>query len=172
MTSGDKRAGRTTSAGITTDRIPDQLIADLARDAVAQIAPQELPLYRALSEAYFKDRKKAVEGYVAKDEMLGFGFPEAVAFATPVILDVLRYIADHVLQTIEAESADAASDTVRQLFKRFRTHETQEQEPHLTSAQIVEVRRLAFEKARKLKLPEAKATLLADSIAGSLVVSA
>jgi len=66
----------------------NQLVADLARDMVAEIAPQELPTFRAQSEAYFKDPERALKGQAGKDDMLGFGVGAAVTFLTPVVLAV------------------------------------------------------------------------------------
>lgn len=61
----------------------NQLIADLARDLTAKVAPQELPLFRANSEAYFNDPEKAIKGQASKDDILGFGIGEVAAFVTP-----------------------------------------------------------------------------------------
>ena len=44
----------------------DGLVTDLASDVVSQIAPQEMPIFRQNSEAYFKDPTKASSGGLAK----------------------------------------------------------------------------------------------------------
>jgi hypothetical protein len=152
----------------------DDLIAALSRDAVASCAPQEMALFDPLSKAYFANPARIAKGGVGKDEALGFGVAESVVFMTPIALSVmstvLKYLADHVLQTIKEESSGLASDAVRKLFKRFRTgtdHDTPAK--GLTSEQIAAVRRVAFEKAHQLELPDMQANLLADAVAGSLV---
>ena len=67
----------------------NQLVRDLAFAQITDIAPQEIPLFRANSEAYFKDPEKALAEQRGKDEMLGFGGSEAVTFITPILLAVL-----------------------------------------------------------------------------------
>ncbi len=153
-----------------------ELVADLARDLVAIAAPHELPLFRAVSEAYLNDPERALKAQRGKDEMLGFGMGEAAVLLSPIILavvtDVLRYVTEHVLQTVKSEGAALASGAVKNMFKKFRGEEKKEGKVSpLTAEQIAQVRRLSFERARQLDLPEAQAGLLADAVAGSLALA-
>jgi hypothetical protein len=155
----------------------DQVVSALARDVVAHVAPQELPLFQPVSEEYFKDPEKAVKGQIGKDEALGFGVVEAATFVTPIVLsvltDVLKYLGEHVLQTVKEEGSGLASDEVKHLFQKFRSGSSGAGKISKlpTPEQVAQVRRLAFEKARQLQLTTAKAALLADSIAGSLALA-
>ncbi|MCI0561125.1 MAG: hypothetical protein MN733_21785 [Nitrososphaera sp.] len=159
-----------------TEFTETQLIGDIARDLVTQIAPEELPLFRPIREAYFKDPKKTLKGQAGKDEMLGFGVGDAAILITPIVLgvatDVVKYIGEQLLQTIKQEGATLATEALKKLFKKFRTPaENEEETLALGAEQITTIRQLAFERARQLKLPEAQAENLADSIADSLVVT-
>ena len=49
-----------------TDTAQQQLITDIARDVITQTAPHELPLFRASSEAYFKNPEKFLNGEAGK----------------------------------------------------------------------------------------------------------
>src|SRR2546428_10797709 len=49
------------------------LIAEMSRDIVADVAPDELPLFRMNSTAYFKNPKKALEAREGQDDTLGLG---------------------------------------------------------------------------------------------------
>lgn len=155
--------------------VSDPAIAEVARDLVAQLAPQELPVFRANSQAYFTDPERALKSRAPKDDMLGFGAGEAVTFMTPVVLavvtDVFGFLAAEIKKSIASEGAAAASDLIRRVFKKFRGREPEAADtaPPLRAEQIAQVRRLAFEKARQLKLSEPQAGLLADSLVGSLV---
>jgi hypothetical protein len=160
--------------------VDDQLIAGLARDQIAQMAPQELPLFRAQSQAYFSDPTKALQRRKPKEDMLGFGAEAAVTFLTPVVLEVTRsvivYLVAEVEKTAKTESAGVVHNLVRQLFKKFAPASGGNAAPGtqpaaLTAAQLAEVRRLAFEKARQLNLAESQANLLADSMVGSLAIA-
>ncbi len=83
-----------------TDSTHNQLVIDLGRDLISRIAPQEIPIFRANSEAYFKDPQKTLSARAGKDETLGFGIGEAAAFLTPVVLavttEVIKFLAEEV----------------------------------------------------------------------------
>lgn len=142
------------------------------------MAPDELKFYRATSEAYLRD-PKAIEAQAGKDEMLGFGLEDGAAYLTPAVLAVtteaVKFVAGEVRKSAEAESSGMIRDFVKKVFGWFRRADKMEERkalPPLTQEQVVEVRRLAFEKGRQLNLPEAQAGLLADSLIGSLATAA
>lgn len=155
----------------------NQLVADLARDLVAQMAPQEMPLFRANSVAYFKNPDKALQAKAGKDDTLGFGAGEAMTFLTPVVLavmtQVVQFIVDEIKKSAKGQGASLINDAVKQVFKKFQPAVPQEKKtPPLTPDQLAQVHKLAFEKGRILKLSEKQAQLLADSVVGSLMLSA
>ncbi len=160
-----------------TDAEQKQLVADLARDVVLQAAPQELPLFRLTSQAYFQNPEKALQKQAGKDELLGFGAAEAVILLTPVVLavmtDVLKFVMEAVQKSIKEEGSGLVSDAVKQMFKRFRSQEKQETHgpAPLTPEQLTQVRKLAYERARQFQLSEAKAGLLADAMVGGLAIA-
>jgi len=155
------------------DSVQKQLVVELGRDLVSKIAPQEMPLFQANSEAYFKDSQKVLRGQKGKDEMLGFGTGEVVTFLTPIVLvvmtEVVGFVTEEVKKSIKAESSNLISEAVKKMFKKFRTEE-EKTLPSLTSEQLEQVRKLAFDRARQLKFSEAQARLMADSVMGSLVI--
>jgi hypothetical protein len=162
-----------------TDVIEDQLIADLARDQVEQVAPQEVPIFPLLSEAYFQDPEKTLNAKGGKDEMLGFGVEAGVVLLTPIVMTVTRevveFIAAEVMKSVQLQSSGLINDFVKKMFKKFRREGEAKGEklpPPLTREQIGRVRELALEKARQLKLSPNQAGLLADSLAGSLAMTA
>jgi hypothetical protein len=149
------------------------VVSDLARQVVAQAAPQELPLFRATSEAYFENPGLMIEQRQA-DDMLGFGPAAAVAFLTPLILriatDVVEFLFTQVSNAFQAEASEAIAGRVHKLL-----HGSEgsggDDTPALTREQLTHVRELALAKARELKLPEDEASLLADSVVGGLATS-
>jgi hypothetical protein len=158
--------------------IDNQLIADLTRDIIAQTAPQEMPLFRAHSEAYFRNPDKALAEQKGKDEMLGFGSGEVVVLLTPIALtvvaEVVKFIVEEVKKSVKDESSSLISETVKKVFKKFRPEQKKEDKKTpsaLTPEQLERVREIALQKARQLKLSEARAKLLADAVVGSLAVN-
>lgn len=170
-----------------------KLIAEVAKDAVAQLSPQELPLFLASSRAFFKD-PDAVQAE-GKDEMIGFGVGEVAGMVTPVVLavalEVVRSVAEQIKETVKEESGGLTAEWVRLVFKKYRPPQKEEQvsggneinaessttkaasvlPAPLTAQQLAAVRQAALKKARQLKLPEAKAKILADAIVGGLAVA-
>lgn len=154
------------------EEVPDAVVADLARQLVTRSAPQELPLFRATSEAYFADPEKTLERRRERDEMLGFGVEAAAILVTPIALDIAKqvalFLAAQFKEAAKKESGQAVGDFVRRLFNREEAKPEQGEPPPLTPDQLTEVRRIAFERARQLRLSEDRAGLLADAVVGSL----
>ena len=99
----------------------DMLVAGLARTAVEQAAPEELPLFRPTSEAFFED-PAALERRDGRDELLAFGVDAAVVLVTPVALsvarDVVRFVADQVRSRLATEGEGAIQRTLDRIFER------------------------------------------------------
>lgn len=165
----------------------DELVVALARSAVEQAAPEEMVIFPAASEAYLEgqDPSKATRG----DPMLGFGVEAAVVLLTPVALkvakDVLGYLRGQLKKQADEHGDEAFDWLVAKLFKRDDDKEAPAgdatatpPEPlppvddfELSDEELEEVRRLALEKAKQLKLADDKAQLLADSLVGSLATA-
>ena len=146
----------------------NQLVATVARDLVAQTAPQELPLFQATSEAYFKNPNKLLRGQSGKDEMLGFGVVETVSamMASPIILNIVN----DVVNLLVGEVKDAG------LFKRMfgkprSAGDEAKGQRSLTPELMAQMHQVAFEKARQYKLSETQAAQLADSLVAKLAMT-
>lgn len=152
-----------------------ELVAELSRAVIEEVAPHELPLFRSVSTAYFAD-PGAVEQQRPEDEMPSFGTEAVLALAPYVLMiatPVIGLLLDGVRQAVKDESADAVRPLVRRLIRRGPRDSSEEPAAvPLTPDQLAEVRRLAVEKARQLDLPEATAELLADAMVGSLTAPA
>lgn len=158
-----------------TDTLLNDVIADVSRDLIAQVAPQELPLFRAQSQAYFRDPNAVLKEQEGKDDMLGFGAGEAIAFLTPVALvvvtEVITFLASEIKKTVAAEGSSLLAEQLKKVLKKYRPGDTKNDPPSLSAEQLTQVHKLAFEKARQLKLSEAQSHLLADSLVGSLTLT-
>lgn len=154
----------------------DARITTLARAAVERAAPEELPLFRATSEAYLRD-PTALEQRGGKDDLLGFGVEAAAVLVTPVALsvarDVLVFLGDQIRRVARKEGEVAVDRIVDRAAGRDEDAAAPAPDgpAELTDEQLEQVRALALEKAKLLKLPDAKAALLADSLVGSLATA-
>ena len=161
---------------MTVPAADDALVATLARSAVERTAPEELPLFRATSEAYLRD-PASLDARRSGDEMLGFGVDAALVLVTPVALSVARDIVSFLVAQARTQAHERGADAVDRLFDRLlgRKHgagsEAGDGAAELSDEQLEQVRALALEKATLLELPEDKARLLADSLVGSLATA-
>jgi hypothetical protein len=152
----------------------DALVAALARATVEKAAPEELPLFRATSEAYFED-PQALERSGGKDEMLGFGVDAAMVLMTPVVLqvakDVIGFLGEQLRERAREQGEGAIDRVIARLVNRNGSEGEAEPVEELTDEQLEQVRALAIKKGRALKLSDERATLLADSLVGSLATA-
>jgi hypothetical protein len=153
----------------------DALVAALARATVEKAAPEELPLFRATSEAYFENPESLQQRGGGKDEMLGFGVDAAVMLVTPVALQVAKQVIDFLGEQLRERAREQGESAIDRLIAKI--VKTDDEEPaaepelDLTDEQLEQVRALAIEKGRALKLSDERATLLADSLVGSLATA-
>lgn len=153
---------------------PDDLVAELARATVARAAPEELPLFAPMSEAYLAD-PNALDQAKGRDEMLGFGVEAAAMLVTPIALqvarDVLGFLHEQLRERAREQGEGAIDRIIARLVGSDKGEVANEAVPDLTDAQLEQVRAIAFEKARSLKLSDSRAELLADSLVGSLATA-
>jgi hypothetical protein len=152
------------------------LINEVARDIVQEATPEELPLFRMTSTAFFRDPERALHPSGRDEETLGFGAEVATALA-PVILaattEVVRYLVGEMKKSLQEQSSGAINDLVKRLFRRFRTPGTTVQPAVvLTPSQLAEVRRRTLERAHQFKLSPAQAEHLADAMIATLAIGA
>lgn len=153
----------------------NQLVSDISRDVLSEVAPQELPLFRAASQAYFKDPNHATTPNANSEDMLGFGAGEAVTLLTPYLLpaavEVVKFLAEEVKKAVSEEGASLIGEKVKSLFKKYRNpDESKNKVPPLTAEQLAQVQAIAMKEARRLRLSDKNTKLLANAIAGSLAV--
>ena len=138
--------------------IDNSLVADVARQVVAQIAPDELPLFRATSEAYFRDPRRAARGTSGGDSLLGWGEGLDPAYLTPIVLPVVGLALSFVID----QSRDLnVGGTLTSLRERLAALEN--------AADVRDrLRQLAFVQGRQLHLTDSQATNLASALVNSL----
>ena len=96
------------------------LVEALARSAVQDAAPEELPLFAPTSEAYF-DPKRGTPAGAKSDEMLGFGVDAAAAmvFVTPVALEAARSVVSYLVAELQAALKDESKPMIQALVHRL-----------------------------------------------------
>jgi hypothetical protein len=155
------------------DSSENQFIADIARALVADLAPLEMPVFRANADAYFKNPGKAIQHSGEKDRPLGFGVTEAAGFLTPVALavtgQVFTFLISEVKKSFQKESASLIQEKVKELFKKG-SPPGKKPSITLTPAQLKEVHKVALAKAHALHLSDMRAHQLADALVSDLAI--
>lgn len=105
-----------------------ELVTEVTRQVLAAQFPEELPLLRVQSQAYFEDPEVALQGKAQRGEgMLAFGAGEAVTLITPIALavvgDLVPYLLEQVRDSIKSESEPFIQKSVRRLFKKLEAKE-------------------------------------------------
>jgi hypothetical protein len=157
----------------TGPAVPDRdLVDELAKHVLSDVAPEELAVFDETAEEYHQD-PRGVLSASGRDEAVGFGLD--IALLTPYVLAVagavVSFLVDTVGDAAKKEATPVIGDWVHRLFRRGRGDRTAKDEPHLSPEQAAEVRKVALARAHDLKLPEEKARLLADAIVGGLNVA-
>ena len=155
----------------------DALVAALARATVEQAAPEELPLFRATSEAYFADP--------ASLEQRGSGGRRCSASAsTPRWCssrrwrsrsrrEVIGFVAASSCASRPREQGEGAIDRLiaRLVHGNDRTRTRRSRSRSSPTSSSSRSASVAIEKGRALRLSDERATLLADSLVGSLALA-
>jgi len=129
----------------------------------------EAPLWPALTEAYFRDRERALAG-VSTGGSLKFGLDDAAILITPLALEAARTVWAYLVEEAAKRGVDWSIGTTRRLFGRRPAEagpELTAPPPELTAAQWRHVHELIVEVLTGPgKIPADRAGLLADAVVG------
>jgi hypothetical protein len=160
--------------GTMTSTTQRELIDSTSRDIVAQLAPQELPLFQDMSDEYFRNPGKARKLQESSDGMVGFGGVE-VALLTPLVLTIAMEVIKFVLEPVKTSLAGFIGDFFKQLMRRFQV-DSQVTEKATAAAlspeRLKEARDYGLKVARELKLSDVQAAMVVDSMIAKLVIAA
>jgi hypothetical protein len=158
-----------------------ELIQEISKRVVNQIAPEELDLFDELVLEYFQNPSLPDELSKQKDNPLGFGLGETLIAISPaaaaMVNAVLSYLMTEVLKTAQDESAELIKKKVKELFNPEKdndsafVHKNKKDIPPLTKEQLEQVRKLAIKQAMAFKVAPDKAQRMADSLIGTLALS-
>jgi hypothetical protein len=169
---------------VMTARAENQLIAELSRRVVADVAPEERRAFQAISEAYFKNPEKTLKGDGGDDQLLGWGLAEISLLLTPIILEVVKEVlkdllTDQLKESIKKNSATLL-EKLHMFIKRLFGAKSSQSDPPLTTQlslnagnplsqeQLKQAHQRARESAIQMGVDPDKATLIADSVIVSL----
>jgi hypothetical protein len=151
----------------------NELIATIARDILAQVAPQEIPIFPAVSRAYFADPSRALKRRQTGDDALGFGADALAVLVTPALLHILSAVSDILMEAAKKAVADGLAkeipDAMKAMFKRFGRSTASIPSP-LDKAQLELIHESVLSEARRLQLPDDKIEAIANAVTAHLII--
>jgi hypothetical protein len=152
--------------------IAQDLVRELAEEAVATIAPPQAELFALVAPAYLDDPGELLNAGPQRDEALGVG----VGVAETLLIAAAVYVADAVVEQLISRATDAGLAQGRsrmgRLFGRKPRRDNitiPEGTLPLIAVKANALRQTALEKGLQVGLPQPKAQLLADAIVGDLL---
>lgn len=147
----------------------EKAVEALARTAVAQVSPAELPLFRATAARYRDDPDGTLAPRSAGGDTLGFGASAAVVLITPFALELVKRVFVRIADKLGESAADSLAGRVSAWFTGKADRPPGEPDPEpLTREQLALVAETTRAEAAELELPPAEQERLADAVVASL----
>jgi len=146
----------------------NQLIGEISKELVSQLAPEELEMFDELFQAHFENQGTSA----GDDEPLGFGGDLLVAM-TPlvaiVVESVTRFISEEVIKATREESSALIAQKVKAILNPVK--EKKGALPALTKEQLETVRKLVRKEALRGGMNTKKADDLALLITARMAMA-
>lgn len=139
-------------------------VAEVVRDVVEQLAPDEMPAVNALAALDPAVASRRLARARTRRDPLGFGLGELLVTITPVVWVTVEHFAGRLGET----AADTISDRVRKLF-RGRATPRQVALP-LSPDQVAKLRRKVLETGARQGLTPEQCAQIADAIIARLAL--
>jgi hypothetical protein len=149
--------------------VEHEIIADVGRTLVTELAPKELPLFHPISQALLKHQTRPGKTGWRKADVLGFGAGTEMLL-TPVILTALTNVAIFLAQEVGRSLAGATAEMITERVKSLFRHAADNETIKLQPSQLAEVRRIALTTSKEFELADLQATQLADALIGQLAI--
>lgn len=154
----------------------------LARRAVQDVAPDELPHFAVVSQAYLAASQAQRQRAMRRAEPLGLGLEGVAVLLTTAVLAVAAKVSDHLAQELVDRSVNAAEPGLRTRWRQWRARRrggegddergaVGEPLPTLTPKQLAQVRQLAVQSGLRQRLAEPTAQAVADGIIAELATA-
>lgn len=132
----------------------NQLVIDLGRTVIPQVAPYEMQLFQARREEYLQNPEEEISRQMGQN----FGVGDSMIFLAPVIYDIFAETLDMLAQDQESKIRSDRSATAIWSHKP-------------STRQITQIHQFAFRRALACKLSLLKSYIIADAIARKLAGS-
>jgi hypothetical protein len=148
------------------------VVLRLSKEVVRQVAPGEVPLFTVVADAHRDGRRLMRRS--ERDVALGFGVGEVVTLVTPLVLDLVSRIWEHLLEDLAESGCDLVRDLLAGLRARFGEGDGAPCAPKFTPEQLDYLRRAGERALATLGEPSGRPAvspaLLLDAVIGAAAV--
>jgi len=148
-----------------TSQVAQVRIADIVRDVVARVAPEEIPIVDGLAALGSDTASRRLARAGKRRQPLGFGLGDVVVVVTPVVWVAVEHVAGRLADS----AADSLVGRVGRLLRRRKSGIRVVELP-LTPEQLAEVRRKTLETGVGQGLTTEQSEAIADAIIARLVL--
>lgn len=152
-----------------TTRESHELLAEISKEFISEIAPEEFEYADELLEEYHQNPPQVSN---SGDDPLAFG-GEILVAVTPVIAMVLqavfKFVVDEAIKSAKDEGASLIADKIRALFNP--SANTKDERLVLTTDQLKKIKELAKREARRGGMSAKKAEDFALKVVGRISVA-
>jgi len=136
----------------------NQLISELAKTVVPQVAPYELQLFQAQKEEYLQNPTQVIRTQMGQTGIADTNPENSLVFMAPVIYTIFEDALDFIAQ--EFEQRPLFEGGISKLIAIS-----------LTTSQMAQIRQMAYKRALESKLSLLKSRLVADAVVSKLAMS-
>ena len=152
----------------TYSAVGQELIGEISKELVTQIAPEELDMFDELLQDHFADPTVPA----ASDDALGFG-GEMIVAMTPVIAGIMgvvvQFLLDEVIKAVKQESSNLIAQKVRAILNL--STEKKDESLKLTKVQLAKAEEIVRTEAIRRGMAIKDASELGLIVAGRMSLS-
>ena len=120
-----------------------ELVTEISKEIVTEIAPEELDIFDQLVRKYYENPQPPNLSVQDKDEMLGFGLGELLVPFTPAITAMvtvaLGYIIKAAIDEFGKSGAEFAREKIQKIFENLKSNDgLQEHQDKPSGEKVVE----------------------------------
>ena len=149
-----------------------QLITELSKEIVSQVAPEEMDLFDELMQEYFDDPTPPDLSMDDSDDPLGFGLGDMMVAITPaaaaVVVTALGFLVSTIQQFPKGDPAPLSYGEVRR-FLTARKKETSVESP-LTPVQLEDLRHITQTTAIQYGMEDDRAEAMTNALLVALML--
>lgn len=147
-----------------------ELITELSKDIVSQVAPEELDLFDELIQEYFDDPTPPDLTTDNSDDPLGFGLGEVMVAATPAIAAAISAGITFLLTVAWQADAGSSVTLIKQKIQQ-RFQRKQQADLDLSKEQLTQLKRIVHSTVLRFGTEQTVAGQISDAVIVTLVLS-